>query len=376
MLGNFAGFAQYFKFKKSIIDNTTFRLHYRTTFAILLICSFLSTFNQFIGNKIDCIVDGVPGGIMNTYCWIHGTFTIPAQLTGRLGVDHPHPGVGPSSNPNAPENINLIGINDDGSEIRHAWYQWVCMVLFIQAIFCYVPHYLWKAAEGGKLSLITQGLDATWMERPGDLDGKKDMLVKYFHRTLRTHNSYVFKFVFCEILNLVNILAQIYLMDVFLGGQFTKYGTDVISVSELPIEQRVDPMNKVFPKVTKCTFHKYGPSGTVENKDGLCVLANNIINEKIYIFLWFWFITIAVWTAIHLTLRVVTLTSVYSRTMLLCNRAKTNDKLDISSIVKKGYYGDWFLLMQLSKHVNPVVYHEFLLDLRDKLETTKNANMD
>ena len=50
-------------------------------------------FFRFIGNKIDCIVDGVPGGIMNTYCWIHGTFTIPAQLTGRLGVDHPHPGM-------------------------------------------------------------------------------------------------------------------------------------------------------------------------------------------------------------------------------------------------------------------------------------------
>ena len=59
-----------------------------------------------------------------------------------------------------------------------------------------------------KKHLLT-GLDATWMDRPGDLDGKKDMLVKYFHRTLRTHNSYVFKFVFCEILNLVNILAQV-----------------------------------------------------------------------------------------------------------------------------------------------------------------------
>ena len=65
-----------------------------------------------------------------------------------------------------------------------------------------------------KESLLLTGLDATWMEKPGDLDGKKDMLVKYFHRTLRTHNSYVFKFVFCEILNLVNILAQVKIDDI------------------------------------------------------------------------------------------------------------------------------------------------------------------
>ena len=46
-------------------------------------------------------------------------------------------------------------------------------------------------------------------------------------------------------------------------------------------EERADPMNIVFPKVAKCTFHKYGPSGTIENKDGLCILALNIINEKV-----------------------------------------------------------------------------------------------
>jgi len=374
MYGNFAGFANYFKFKKSVIDNTTFRLHYRTTFAILLICSLLSTFNQFIGNKIDCIVDGVPGGIMNTYCWIHGTFTVPSQLTGRIGIDVPHPGVAPMTNPR-PEDINLIRVTEDGDEIRHAWYQWVCFVLTLQAILCYVPHYLWKSWEGGKLNLISQGLNAEYIgEKPGDVDAQKDLLVKYFYRTLKTHNSYVFKFVFCEALNLVNILVQIYLMDVFLGGQFTRYGTEVIAISDQPLEERVDPLNKVFPKVTKCTFHKYGPSGTVENKDGLCVLANNIINEKIYIFLWFWFITVAVWTGVHLILRVVSLSSVYTRTMLLCNRAKSNDKMDVKSIVSKVYYGDWFLLMQLSKHVNPATYHEFILDLRDRIGSQKHAD--
>ena len=50
----------------------------------------------------------------------------------------------------------------------------------------------------------------------------------------------------------------------------------------------LDPISRIFPKVTKCTFHKYGPSGTVMKHDGLCVLPLNIINEKIYIFLWFW----------------------------------------------------------------------------------------
>ena len=43
------------------------------------------------------------------------------------------------------------------------------------------------------------------------------------------------------------------------------------------------PRRQVFPKVTKCTFHKYGPSGTVERIDGLCVLPLNIVNEKIMV---------------------------------------------------------------------------------------------
>jgi hypothetical protein len=50
-------------------------------------------------------------------------------------------------------------------------------------------------------------------------------------------------------------------------------------------EDRVDPMSRIFIKVTKCTFHKYGLSGTVENHDGLCSLTLNVVNEKIFVFL-------------------------------------------------------------------------------------------
>ena len=56
--------------------------------------------------------------------------------------------------------------------------------------------------------------------------------------------------------------------------------------------------------MTKCNFHKYGPSGTVELIDGICVLPFNIINEKIYIFLWTWLVALAVVSGAFLVYRV------------------------------------------------------------------------
>jgi hypothetical protein len=45
-------------------------------------------------------------------------------------------------------------------------------------------------------------------------------------------------------------------MDVFLGGQFTTYGTEVLAISEQPIEKRADPLSKVFPKVKVPVFRQ------------------------------------------------------------------------------------------------------------------------
>ena len=60
-----------------------------------------------------------------------------------------------------------------------------------------------------------------------------------------------------------------------------------------------DPFNLIFPKMTKCTFHTYGPSGTVQNHDALCVLPINILNEKIYFMAWFMLFGLCIFTLIH-----------------------------------------------------------------------------
>ena len=225
--------------KPSHIDNTTFRMHYRTTFTILVLCSILTTSFQYFGSAIQCMGKG-GGGLVNTYCWIQGTFTLPAKLAGTVGQDMPHPGVGPSSDP------NLIRVEEGGDEVRHAWYQWVCFVLAFQALLFYVPHWIWKHAEGGKINLLTKDMDdSKTLFEPEGKDDKRRACVHYFVRTMNTHNKYVTKFVICEVLNFINVLFQIYFMDMFLNGQFSQYGLDVLRTSELPMEERVDPMAKV-----------------------------------------------------------------------------------------------------------------------------------
>ena len=77
----------------------------------------------------------------------------------------------------------------------------------------------------------------------------------------------------------------------------------MLSFANADQEQRYDPMIFVFPRVTKCTFHKFGASGTISRHDSMCVLSQNIINEKTYIFLWFWFIIMATLLALLLVYR-------------------------------------------------------------------------
>ena len=80
------------------------------------------------------------------------------------------------------------------------------------------------------------------------------ILINYFTDTRHNHESYTFRFFFCELLNFVNVVGQIYFMDFFLGGEFTTYGSDVLAMTELPNEDRYDPMATVFPKVSESSL--------------------------------------------------------------------------------------------------------------------------
>ncbi|XP_035727500.1 innexin inx3-like [Vespa mandarinia] len=334
---------------RAIIDNIIFRAHYRITSAILFACCIIVTANNLIGDPINCIADNaVPTHVINTYCWITYTFTLPTNNMKQVGTQVAHPGLG----------------GDYNEEKRyHSYYQWVPFMLFFQGILFYVPHWMWKQWEEGKVRMISDGMRGAIVDSKQEREARTNKLVEYILDTLNLHNSYAAGYFFCEALNFVNVVGNMFFIDTFLGGAFLTYGTEVITFSNMNQEQRSDPMVERFPRVTKCTFHKFGASGTIQKLDALCVLALNILNEKIYIFLWFWFIILAVMSglAVLYSMAIVLLPS--TRETILRKRFKFGSASDVSTLIRKTQVGDFLLIHLLGQNINTMLFTDVLKEL-------------
>lgn len=173
------------------------------------------------------------------------------------------------------------------------------------------------------------------------------------------NNKYAAKFFLCEILNLINVIFQIFYIDRFIGGKFLDYGSRIFEYNR-HMGTGSDPMDDVFPKMTKCQFNRHGPGGDINNHDALCLLPLNIVNEKIYLVMWIWLIMLAVASSVAVLYRVVCVMFPKFRAYILWNQ---NTWAVVSDICSNGLYGDWFLLRQLSKNVDPETFSVFLKQL-------------
>jgi len=341
------------------------KLHYRVTSIIFLICCILVTCVEYIGNGINiaCIQDGhpdywpIPQHIMNTYCFIMGTFTLPKNFAGERGKDVIHPGVGE--------------YNKERDEIQYkAYYQWVPLVLFLQACIFYVPHALFKVFEGGKVAAIISGLHHKSAEFQDEERGSSlGKLAKYFVKCINTHNFWASKMLFCEFLTFFNVLFNIFFIDVFLGGEFSKYGMEVINFVEDDPQNRIDPMSRVFPRMTKCLYQKYGPSGSIQTHDALCMLPINVINEKIYVFIWFWLIFLVIITGINIIYHFVLIMSPATLSQLIKRRLRHKEGISdiLEDVTNRFMFGDWRLLHILAYNMNPMILAEFIEELHNQM---------
>merc|ERR1711962_1886554 len=216
-------------------------------------------------------------GVTN-YCWIHGTYTLKyinkpvvrnyddlneaeKQHVRRYGWSRQllaaaHPGDG-TFHPRLHK------------KIYHMYYQWVFLFFCIQALMFYAPRIIWKGFEGGRLKFCAQEMTSPELEDEKRRE-RGNKLLKGYRKFKSKGQGYAYKFLVMELFNLTNAVAQ---------------------------------MHEVFPKMTKCDFFTHSSAGQVDKSDAMCLLPLNIVNEKIFLVLWAWFIILVTCSALALVYR-------------------------------------------------------------------------
>lgn len=334
------------------IDSNVDRLHYKVTVIVLLVFAVLITSGQFIGDPMSCDFPDSPYTNLNTYCYIHSTFLNEKSLADG------------EPDTRLPTHLRTPGNTEQDDTKYYAYYQWVFIVLFLQAVSFYIPRFIWKSWEGGRIRMLAGGLADPVISKDVIRDNTK-LLVDYFSmQPHSTHNAYAYKFIFCELLYLVNTVMQIYCMNRLFGQDFLFYGLNVVFHQRLG-GKMVNPMEKVFPTMTKCIYEKYGPSGTLESRDGICVLPQNSVNSKIYVFLWFWLHLLALIGALQIIYRMVSMLMSSLRLRTFRSSSSLNCAQDVKAVFRKLCFGDWFLLRMLQRNMNPLAYKELVSQMAE-----------
>lgn len=353
------------KWEKVAIDNMAFRLHYKVTMLLFLGFVVMVTAKQHFGDPIDCHMDNAASPIqpkvMNSWCWLTGTYTNEFLSQDSLDECLKHHSM----------YICRLGHFNPRKhrKIHHSYYQWVSWVIFGQAVLFYLPRLLWKICEGGKVKFITSACPTTPAETEADEDTRADRLHAVYKKYVGHNQSYANKFFCCELLNLINVIGQLYLVDRFLGGNFKHYGSNVLQSFLAGKED--DPMGDAFPKVTKCYFDRYATGGSKLDMDNMCILSLNIINDKVYLVMWFWLHLLLALTSLNLVYRVLVLVIPGARSYVLWQGAgkRSGGSWETTvSVATNMPLGDWFLLRQISKNVDELSFVKLIRKIAEAKE--------
>ena len=340
-----------FKVSEITIDNFIFKLHYKATTAIVFGCCLIVTSAQYIGQPITCIhTSEWSSDYINSHCWIHSTYTIINSQSGK--TTH-----GPYK-------------EGHNAEVQyHNYYQWMPLYLVFVGVCFLVPRILWKTWEGGRMKDIVAGLNDPNI-RYEERKSKLELRVRYFRRGFHSQKWYFVCFCLSEFLNFLNVIIQILLMDVFLDKKFVSYGAKVVDFFGSDTSEVPDPMQEVFPRITRCKVAWSGPTGKEQYVSAQCLLSQNIINEKIVLFLWFWFMIVAVLSGMASTYRLMYSLFPIVKRVKLRSRSNLSENSTINAVARDYGVGDCWFFQQLGKNLDPELFCDFL----PMLDTYKAVN--
>merc|ERR1712008_668104 len=248
--------------------------------------------------------------------------------------------------------------------------QWVVFMLAINAMLFKIPHLLWKSFEGGIMKKFHsgKGLKSDLMNDDGDMEKNLQTHIAYFKKLSkksRQNKTKHAQFQTYQLLNIIMLVLNLWATDQFLSGGFSSYGSDVVNFLTADVWDSTNPgpMCQTFPTVVGCEFSTVGAAGARQTETGVCILSQNIINEKIYLFLWFWFVLLGVASGIQLIFEIAVLSMGAVRSWLMERQFDGTEDQKVKDFVQNLGLGDWFVLHQIEKNTNEEFFHALIKNL-------------
>ena len=202
---------------------------------------------------------------VKTYCWAYGTYTIGTE-----------------------------------NERHLTYYQWVPVVLAVQAFFFQMPFLFWaqrSRASGLNLPTLMKAAFALTevhkdsAERKSACDEIAVYMDAYFRRNLlyprvslkrRTTANLTLCYFMSKLFYLLNITCQLYLLNEFLHEEFFE---NFHRVFKRMLTRGVVKESKLFPLMSKCMFYNNIDDvlkGEYNRKEHLCTLPLNLYNDRLF----------------------------------------------------------------------------------------------
>ncbi|CAD5112293.1 DgyrCDS1522 [Dimorphilus gyrociliatus] len=300
-------------------DDFADRLNSRYTVALIVAFAIVVSGQQyFIGKPLNCWepkhFTGSHVKYMNSYCWVRNTYYLP------FDEYIPRP-------------------DEVGPRKVLPYYQWIPFIMLGQAFFFFLPSFFWHGLND-RAGVDSDDILSTAHKLSATKDVKArnkilEFLSQQFHRFLRARdtvegqplenkgediddgdkkkkgkNTTIQKlysrrftgyllmiFLISKVLYIANVIGQFFVLNLLLGTKYGSFGYDLLSGRGSSGPWKHDVAN-TFPLVTMCDF-QVRRLGNVHKYTVQCVLPINMYNEKIYVFLWFWFLMVAIITVLN-----------------------------------------------------------------------------
>uniref|UniRef100_A0A5S6QLR1 Innexin n=1 Tax=Trichuris muris TaxID=70415 RepID=A0A5S6QLR1_TRIMR len=278
-------------------DDFADRLNYYYTTLILLFLAITVSAKQYVGQPIQCWMPAeFRGGweeYAENYCFIQNTYFVPFDQ-------------------------QMPREQTQRKDRKIGYYQWVPIMLAIQALMFYLPNTFWNFMNwysGFRLkSILRMAQDAS------DIDAerrehKTAVISHYVKNSIasrsngrRSKHKMYFPclgakagrqltniYLLTKLLYVLNVVGQFFIMNHFLATDYTFWGIQIL----LDLSRGKEWSDSGhFPRVTLCDF-EVRSIGSVHTHTVQCVLMINMFNEKIYLFLWYWMFLVAICTMLN-----------------------------------------------------------------------------